>query len=82
MSQGQTTGTGASSDGAQSKETVRLSIVDRVVIPLVTAGLAFLAADISTSGAAENQREQIEEQRRKDDRDRRYDIYVAMLPLR
>jgi hypothetical protein len=80
---GQTAGAGAPADGSRGKESVRLSAVDRIVVPLVVAILAFLAsfvaANISNSGAAENQRAQIEEQRKKDDRDRRFEIYVAYL---
>lgn len=64
-----------------TKERVGLSLLDRIVIPIVIGVLAFaaslLAANISNSGAGENQQKLIEEQKRKDDRDRRNDIYLG-----
>jgi hypothetical protein len=66
-----------------AKERLGLSMVDRIALPIIVAVLAFaaslIAAKTSNSGAAENQRNQIEEQKRKDDRDRRNDIYLGYM---
>jgi hypothetical protein len=66
-----------------TSERVNLSLLDRIAIPIVIAAMAFaaslLAAAISNSGTAENQRNQIEEQKRKDDRDRRNDVYLGFM---
>jgi hypothetical protein len=70
-------------DSAPSGSRARLSVLDRVVIPLITALVAFAAsyaaAATANDGAAENLQAQFAEQRRKDDRDKRTEVYTAYM---
>jgi hypothetical protein len=69
--------------GQHEPERTRLTLLDRLIIPLVTAlvafGASYLAALTGSQGAAENQRVALEEQRKKDDRDKRAEVYMAYL---
>jgi hypothetical protein len=60
-------------------EPTRLTLLDRMIIPLLTALVAFGASYLAATIGADTQQITLAEQRRKEDRDKRSEVYMAYL---